>query len=66
MIRRLRILYLRLRAGWLEAQIEHGEALLADHEARLDACYAEMRRVKVALATITPAHTLLMEALRRK
>ena len=50
---------------WLEAQIENGIALLRDHQERLDRCYAELRRVKSAEATITPAGTILQQAIRR-
>ncbi len=66
MIRTAHLLYLRLRAGWLEAQCEHGEELLADHTRRLHNCYDEMRRVKARLATMTPARTLLLQALARR
>ncbi len=65
MIRRLQMFVLQFRDAVLEAQIDHGEAMLADHHARLDNCYDEMRRVKSRLATITPAPTLLAQALRR-
>lgn len=66
MIRRLKMFSLQCRAAVLEAQIDHGEALLADHHQRLRNCYDEMRRVKSQLATITPASTLLLQAMRRK
>ena len=66
MIRYLRCLILRIRAGFIEAQIENGEALLRDHRARLDNCYKELRRVRAAESMITPAQTLLEKALRRK
>ena len=66
MIRRLRAYILRCRADWIESQIEHGEALLMDHRARLQRCYAELRRVRRAEAMVTPAATLLEQALRRK
>ena len=66
MIRYLRCLILRIRAGLIEAQIENGEALLRDHRMRLDNCYKELRRVRAAESMITPAQTLLEKALRRK
>ena len=65
MIRLLRVLLLRSRAFVLEAQIDNGEALLRDHRARLDRCYDELRRVRSLEASITPASTLLTQALRR-
>ena len=65
MIRYLRCFILRLRAEWIEAQIDHGEALLHDHRKRLDNCYKALRRIRSAEATITPAGTLLEQALRR-
>ena len=65
MIRYIRAWILRCRAGWIEAQIEHGEALLIDHRVRLQNCYAKLRRIKEAEAMITPAATLLEQALRR-
>ena len=66
MIRWLKVTVLKFRAGWLEAQIDHGEALLLSHRVRLQRCYAELRRVRQAEAMITPAATLLEQALRRK
>jgi len=66
MIRFLRCTVLRCKAFMLEAQIDHGEALLLDHRLRLDRCYNELRRVRSMEASITPASTLLMQALRRK
>ena len=66
MIRYLRCLILRIRAGWIESQIEHGEALLRDHKTRLDRCYKELRRIRSREAVLTPANTLLEQALRRK
>lgn len=66
MPRFLRMYYLRFRAGWIEAQIDHGEALLADHKERLARCYEELRRVRTAESMVTPANTLLEQALRRK
>lgn len=66
MIRYIRCLTLRLRAGFIESQIEHGEALLLDHRMRLDNCYKELRKVRAAESMITPAQTLLEQALKRK
>ena len=65
MIRRMRMWYLQARVLWIEAQVEHGVALLNDHERRLDLCWHELRKLKGQLATITPASTLLAQALRR-
>ena len=65
MIRRLRMIYLQCRVYMLESQIAHGCDVLNDHERRLDACYHELRQIKSKLATITPASTLLAQALRR-
>ena len=65
MIRWLRVQILRFRAMMLEAQIDHAHALLNDHQRRLDRCYRELRRVRAAEAAITPAGTLLEQALRR-
>lgn len=65
-MRFLEMLWLQLRAMVLEAQVDHGEALLRDHEQRLDNTYTELRRVKSRLATITPASTLLTQALKRR
>lgn len=65
MIRRCRMMFLKCRALFLEAQIDHGLALLNDHQHRLDVCHKELRRIKIELALITPASTLLAQALRR-
>ncbi len=66
MIRYLRMWILRFRAGVIEAQIEHGEALILDHKERLENCYAQLRRIRRAESMVTPASTLLEQALRRK
>ena len=55
-----------MRAGWIEAQIDNGEALLLDHRVRLQNCYAKLRKIRAAEAMVTPANTLLEQALRRK
>ena len=65
MIRPLRVLLLRMRAGVLEAEIEHGEGLLADHKRRLANCYDELRKVRGREALLTPAGNLLQQAMRR-
>lgn len=62
----LRMLFLQCRAAFLEAQVEHAEGLVRDHKLRLDNTHAELRRVKSRLATITPASTLLAQALKRR
>lgn len=66
MIRYLRMWVLRFRAGWIEGQIEHGEAMMLDHKERLANCYAQLRRIRAAESMVTPASTLLEQALRRK
>ena len=66
MTRLPRLLWLRWRAWFLQQQILHAEALLLEHEANLKACYMEMRKIKIEQAMLTPARTLLAEALRRK
>jgi hypothetical protein len=66
MIRHLQILVLRIRAWWIQAQIDHGEELLAGHRGRLEICYATLRRIRAKEALLTPASTLLEQALRRK
>ena len=66
MIRAIRVFILRARAALLEAQIDSGIELLNSHELRLEHCYNELRRIRAAEATITPASTLLAQALRRK
>ena len=65
-LRWIRVHVLRLRAMWIQGQIDHAEAMLLDHRARLQICYAELRKVKAKEAMITPANTLLEQALRRK
>ena len=64
MIRYLRVLFLRMRAGVLEGEIEHGEGLLQDHKRRLANCYAELRKVRGMEAMLTPAGNLLQQAMR--
>jgi len=65
-IRWIRVHVLRFRAIWIQGQIEHAEAMLLDHKARLQNCYSALRKVKAREAMITPANTLLEQALRRK
>ena len=66
MIRRLHAFVLRFRAAWIQAQIDNAEALVADHRERLERCYRLLRKIKAAEAMVTPAATLLEQALRRK
>ena len=66
MIRYLRLLILRLRAGILESEIEHAQELLLDHRRRLQNCQQLLREIRAREAMITPAKTLLEQALRRK
>lgn len=66
MIRRLHIFILRLRAGILESEIDHAHELLQDHRLRLQNCQMELRRLRAKEAMLTPAATLLEQALRRK
>lgn len=66
MIRWLRVLLLRIRAGIIEAEIAHANDLLQDHRLRLQVCQDELRRLKAREAMLTPASTLLARALRRK
>lgn len=62
----IRMFILKCRAGWIQAQIDHAEDLIANHRANLAGCHRELRRIKAKHATITPASTLLAEALKRK
>ena len=66
MIRSLKILLLRIRIGIREAEIDHAQDLIADHRIRLQNCQDDLRRLKAHEAMITPAQTLLEQALRRK
>lgn len=66
LIRRLRILLLRLRAGILESEIEHAHGLLLDHRLRLQNCQLELRKLRAKEAMLTPASSLLAQAMRRK
>ena len=63
---RLRVIVLRCRAWWLQAQIDHGEALLVGHRKTLDECYRRLRKIKGQEAMLTPAANLLARAMRRK
>ena len=66
MIRRLRVLILKCREQFLLAQVANGEALLADHRERLNACHDELRRLRTKIALTDSARNLLSEALRSK
>lgn len=66
MIRYLRVLVLRVRAGILESEIEHAEGLLLDHRLRLQNCQLELRRIRAQEAMLTPAASLLAQVMRRK
>lgn len=65
MIRFLHLLRLKTRAYVLQAQLEHAEALLADHERRYDVCLVELRKVRSRLATLERPDVILTQALRR-
>ena len=62
----LRVLILRCRAWWLQAQIDHGEELLIAHRNNLNECYDRLRKIKGREAMLTPAPSLLAQAMRRK
>ena len=73
MIRRIALLLLHLRAWVIEQDIYTREELHEDLERRQHAarkgiaiCHDELRRVRNRIATLTPAPTLLAQALRRK
>lgn len=66
MIRFCRVLFLKCRVVMLEAQIDNGHALLADHKTRLERCYKELRYVQSQIGLLDSAKNLLMQALRRK
>lgn len=66
MIRYFQILLLRFRATVIEAQIDHAYDLLQDHRLRLQNCQVELRKLRVKEAMLTPASSLLTQALRRK
>ena len=65
MIRTLHLLRLKARAYMLQAQLEHAEALLADHERRYAMYLLELRKVRSRLATLERPETILTQALRR-
>lgn len=62
---RLRVLILRCRAWWLQAQVDHIEEQLLSYRGRLGECYDQLRKIKGREAMLTPAPTLLARALRR-
>ena len=63
---RLRVFILRCRAWWLQAQVEHIEDQLVSYRFRLNECYDRLRKIKGQEAMLTPAPTLLAQAMRRK
>ena len=66
MIRRLQVAILRCRAWWLQAQVEHIEDQLISYRFRLNECYDRLRKIKGQEAMLTPASSLLIQAMRRK
>lgn len=65
-MRALRLWFLKFREASLLGQIEHGEALVLQHRASLQAAYAALRRVRSQQALITPARQMVSEAMRRR
>jgi hypothetical protein len=72
MIRAVRIALLEFRARVIEGDIEARQETLARHERMLSndrlgiaACQNELRRLQMEIGRITPASTLLAQALRR-
>ena len=65
-MRRIKVIILRCRAWFLQAQIDHGEELLVAHRNQLIRCYDELRKIKGREAMLTPASSLLIQAMRRK
>ena len=66
MIIRIQVLILRCRAWWLLAQCEHIEEQLLSYRFRLNECYDRLRKIKGREAMLTPASSLLIQAMRRK
>lgn len=57
----LRLLKLKAREYWLNAQVEDKQELIACHVASFDLLVKELRRVKQDIAMLTPAADLLAE-----
>ncbi len=65
MIRFLHLLRLKSKAYVLQAQLEHAEALLADHERRYAMLLLELRKVHSRISTLEKPEVVLTQALRR-
>lgn len=61
-IRRLTILRLRFRLGFIEAQGQHAEALIADHQARYKALCAEHGKIVRRIQSLQSPTVLIEEA----
>ena len=59
----IRLWILHFRVWFLEAQIENAAALLEAHEAMLERCHKDIRRLRSQIATQTPANSMLKKAL---
>jgi len=65
MIRFLILLRLKFSAMCLQAQAEHAEGLLADHERRYAILIIELRKVRGRIAMLERPEVLLRQALKR-
>ena len=61
MIRAYLRMRLRCRAWFLQAQLEHGVALVEDHSRRVEALALELAKVRRALLMAEEPHTLIKE-----
>lgn len=66
MIRALTLWLLHFRLMCLEGQIDHGEALIREHRARLQHAYRVRRKARIRIAQLTPARQLLADVIARK
>jgi len=65
-MRALRLWLLKMREASLLGQIAHGESLVLQHRASLQAAYSALRRVRSKKALLTPARQMVSEALSRR
>lgn len=61
LVRRYRFMSLRIKAGFLIAQLDHAEDLLADHQRRYRVLESELSKVQRRMSLVADPQTLIKE-----
>ena len=65
LLRRFHLLRVKVKAFILQAELDHAEALLSDHERRYQVTLIELLKVRRRIALLEQPEVILRNALRR-